>query len=292
MKIEPRVSLIVNGAHVTPRVLEVLVAILQEGSQKKAAETLGISVPVLHRYIKKLEKSVGTAIMKTTPIGTELTDEGEQLVMEYMALKSKLKRSNRIVVGGTIITEDLLLWALTNFDKEGTIDLIISDDERNIKDFEAGLMDLVILDDPLYIYDLENIIWEEIGEDRLIHVNRGTYYLKFKYGAQRIGFKHLENTGIAYQIKGITRYLPALIQSPFSFFINESLLTKKGLKIKSATPPDLLTHKIIVIYRDDKEEILRLVKELSRQKKSRGDHLPKKVNGEQSFHIHYIRERT
>jgi molybdate transport repressor ModE-like protein len=266
MKIEPRVSLIVNGTHVTPRTLEALVAILQEGSQKRAAEMLDISVPVLHRYLKKLEKGVGTPIMKTTPIGTELTDEGKQLVMEYMALKSKLKRSNRIVVGGTIITEDLLLWALTNLDRGGTIDLIISDDERNVQDFKAGLMDLVILDDPLYIYDLENVRWDEIGEDRLIHVDRGSHYLKFKYGAQRIGFKHLESKGIAYEIKGITRYLPALIQSPFSFFVNESLLAKKGLKIKSATPPNLLSHKIVVIYREDREEILRLVKELAKQK--------------------------
>ncbi|MDH7508091.1 MAG: LysR family transcriptional regulator [Methanomassiliicoccales archaeon] len=266
MKIEPQVSLIVDGAHVTTRTIEVLMAILKEGSQKGAAKMLNISIPVLHRYLKKLEKNLGTAIMKTTHIGTELTDEGKQIVMEYIALKSKLARPNRLVVGGTIITEDLLLWALTNFDKEGDIDLIISNDERNIQDFKAGLMDLVVLDDPLYVYDLENVKWEEIGEDRLIHVDRGSRYMKFMYGAQRIGFKHLESSGVPYEVKGVTRYLPALVQSPFSFFINESLLARRGLKIKSATPPNLLKHKIIAIYREEKDEILRFVKELSMQK--------------------------
>ena len=37
--------------------------------------------------------------------------------------------------------------------------------------------------------------WQEVATDRLLHVDRGPRYARFLYGAQRIGFRHLESQG-------------------------------------------------------------------------------------------------
>ncbi|MBM4237854.1 MAG: LysR family transcriptional regulator, partial [Euryarchaeota archaeon] len=181
MEIEPSISLVVNGELVSLHHLEVLRAVYEEGSQKKAAERLGISTPVLHRYLRRVEERVGTKTLIASPTGTRLTSEGEMIVLEYLALKTRMKQGNTTVVGGSIVTEDLLLSVLSKIDRVGRYDLIISDDERNLRDLQAGLMDLVVLDDPLYVFDLEGVKWEEIAEDDLVHVDRGSNYLRFKY---------------------------------------------------------------------------------------------------------------
>jgi hypothetical protein len=92
-------------------------------------------------------------------------------------------------------------------DPEGRFDLIISDDQRNLKDLRAGMMDMVVLDDPLYALDESDALFDEIGFDRLLHVDRGPTYLRFLYGAQRIGFKHLEMSGKDFRIERTERSL-------------------------------------------------------------------------------------
>ena len=64
------------------------------------------------------------------------------IAQEYSALLARIKDTGSTVVGGTILTEDLLLSVLSRLDGEATYDLIIADDERNMKDFEAGLANL------------------------------------------------------------------------------------------------------------------------------------------------------
>ncbi len=178
-RIEPVISLIVNGMRLSVRQLEVLNTVRGTGSQNQAANVLGISPPVLHRYLGQIEAKLGTEVLITTPTGTRLNELGERIAMEYSALNQRLKGRETIVVGGTMITEELLLSSLTKADPEGTYQLIISDDERNLRDFNAGLMDLVLLDDPLNLFDLEHVNWEEIAEDRLIHVDKGDRYARF-----------------------------------------------------------------------------------------------------------------
>lgn len=266
MEIEPAISLVINGVSVTSHNLEVLKAVYEEGSQKQAASKLGISVPVLHRYLRRMEERIGVRLLVTSPSGTGLTEEGERIVIEYSALRARVRTGESVVVGGTIITEELLLSALSRIDKTGKYDLVISDDERNLRDFQAGLMDIVVLDDPLYAYELEGVKWEEIADDELVHVDRGPNYLRFKYGAQRLGFKLLNSQGAKYKEKGTVRYLPYLISSNLSFFVNQSLLSRKGIRLKSATEMKMLAHKIIAVYRKEDIDVLKLVSELKKER--------------------------
>ena len=250
----------------TPHQLDVLLAVHQEGSQRRAGQKLKLATPVVHRYLAQMEAKTGVKLLKTSPSGTTLTEEGKQIALEYAALLARMRDDGATVVGGTILTEDLLLSVISRLDGEADYDLIIADDERNMKDFEAGLMDLVLLDDPLYAYEIENAQIEDIMEDRLIHVDKGHSYLRYRYGAQRIGFRHLDSIGAEYSIDGTTRYLPSLLRSNKSFFINESLALKKGLRLSSATDPNMLTHKILALHQGEKETVSWLIRELKRER--------------------------
>lgn len=265
LRIEPSVALRVGGRRLTPRQLEVLTAVHEEGSQNRAAARLGISTSVLHRYLAQIESKVAQPLLVTSASGSRLNEAGERIAQEYEALSRRMRRDGAMVVGGTPITEELLLSVLTRADPEGAIELIISDDARNLKDFQAGLMDLVVLDDPLYLFDLEGVRWQEVGTDRLLHVDQGPRYVRFMYGAQRIGFRHLEAAGAAHSVEGVYRSLPALLSSGRSFFLNESLALRRGLRLRSATDPAKLEHRINAVYRKETNTVRRLVAGLRRE---------------------------
>jgi molybdenum-dependent DNA-binding transcriptional regulator ModE len=266
VQIEPSVSLMIGGKKITSRQLEALVAVYEEGSQNRAARRLGIATPVLHRYLTQLEEKAGAPLTITSKRGTKLTREGRAVVREFMALKGRARSGESVRVGCSIITEDLLLNVLSKIDAMGPYDLIISDDERNIKDFRAGLMDVVILDDPIYAFEFEDAKWEEVAEDYLLHIKRGEKYMRFRYGAQRIGFLHLESVGKEYEILGTVRSLPMLLRPKVSFFLNQSYAAKKGLELKTFTHPQLLMHKIIAMYSDESREVERLINEMRRKR--------------------------
>ncbi len=264
LKLEPAMVLKVEGRTLTARQLEVLRAVLEEGSQNQAARKLGISTPVLNRYIGQIEAKVGATLHTATPRGTVLNGEGERIAREYIALCQRMLPTGGTVIGGTIISEELLLGALSKIDPEGTCDLTISDDERNLRDFQAGLMDVVVLDDPLNMFDLEGVMWQEVATDRLLHVNNGPRYARFMYGAQRIGFRHLASMGGQYSIERTFRSLEMMVDSGLSFFVNESLALRKGMRIKSDTDPSRLEHKLNAVYRKETPHARKVLAELKR----------------------------
>jgi DNA-binding transcriptional LysR family regulator len=266
MKIEPVVSLRVNGINLTPHQLEVLLEVYRQGSQRKAAEKLGLATPVVHRVLSRIESKAKSRLLDTSPAGTSLNQEGVKLAREYSALLERMKVGEAVVVGGTILTEELLLSALSNLDQECQYDLVISDDERNLRELKAGMMDVVILDDPIYAYETEGAQFEEVAEDRLIYVDKGEPHIRFRYGAQRIGFRHLEATGKKYVIEGKTRVVSHLLRSNRSFFINESLAMRKGLKLISAIDPQLFSHKILALFYEERPEVTWLLRELKRER--------------------------
>ncbi len=266
MKIEPAVSLRVNGANLTPHQLEVLYEVYRQGSQRKAAEKLGLATPVVHRVLSQIESKAKVRLLSTSPSGTSLNEEGVKVAREFSALLERMRVGESVVVGGTILTEELLLSALSILDEEARYELVISDDERNLRELKAGMMDVALLDDPLYAYETEGTQFEEVAEDRLIYVDKGEAHIRFRYGAQRIGFRHLEAIGKDYIIEGKSRSVSQLVRSNRSFFINESLAMKKGLKLVSAIDPQLLSHKILALFYEPRPEIDWLLRELKRER--------------------------
>ncbi|MEM0448597.1 MAG: LysR family transcriptional regulator [Methanomassiliicoccales archaeon] len=266
MRIEPVISLRVNGRTLTPHQLEVLLEVHRQGSQRKAALALGLATPVVNKLLRQVQRKVGESILDTSPHGTELNEAGNTLALEFAAVSARMRVKDSVVVGGTLLTEEMLLTSLSRLDSKARYDLIISDDQRNLKDFNAGLMDVVVLDDPLFAYELKGAKFEELATDRLLHIDKGEAHVFFRYGAQRIGYRHLETTGRKYSIEGTTRSLTHLLKSGKSFFINESFALRKGLRLASSIDPRFTEHRILALYRQEKPEISWLMRELSRER--------------------------
>jgi DNA-binding transcriptional LysR family regulator len=262
MRLEAVPSLTVNGAELTRRQLEALCALSEEGSQKAAAHRLGISTPVLHRYIHEAQRRAQVALLDSTPTGTRLTAEGDEIVTEYLSLRMRMGTSRLPVAGGTLVSEELLLRALSESEGAEGYEVIISTDERNLRDLRAGLMDIVVLDDPVHAMDLVGMEWDQVAEDRLLHVDRGERYGSFRFGAQRIGFRHLQTIGKQVEVARSYLSLQSLDASGLSYFVNESLAARKGLRIKSATDPDLLRHQIVAVRRPGNESLELLARKL------------------------------
>ena len=263
-RISPSISIEINGTALTPRQMEVILAVKEEKSQNKAASKLGITTPVLNRYISQIEKKTGISLVQTRATGTELTEEGQHIVEEYYTLKNKLEKNDFLNISGTPVSQELLMSALSAVDPEGRCNLMISDDKKNLSDLKAGIADMIVLDDPLYLFEAEEFEWETIGEDRLLHEDHGERYAYFRYGAQRIGFRYLELENIPYKIERTFSSMPALVDSGLSFFINESLALRRGVSVKSITSPEQLTHEITAVYSGNNPFIEKIIKELKR----------------------------
>jgi molybdate transport repressor ModE-like protein len=269
MKIKPDVRLVVDEVPISLRQIQVLIAIASTNSQNQAARILGISVPVLHRHIKDMEGKVGVDLISTTPQGTELTESGREIIEAYKKLENRLKVRQKPIVACSPIYSHLVLEAVSAVEREDyEIDMLVGDDELNNQYLNMGLVGVVVFDDPIYVYREREAYQKpeivEIVKDTLIHVYRGDKYLRYKYGAQRIGFSNLDLEGVNYKIMGETRDYKQLIKSGYSFFINRNLAIREGLDLESYTPSNMLIHSIFAMRIGGGEELDALMHRLSR----------------------------
>ncbi len=260
MKILPEVRLIVDDVQVSFRQIEALIAIDATHSQNKAAGSLGISVPVLHRYIKELEGKLKTALISSTPRGTILTEQGKEIIETHKKMEKRLRARKQPLVACSPLFSHIVLEAVSKVERQGyKIDLLVGDDELSNHFLEMGLVDVVVFDDPIYIYrekeSYEKHEIMEIVKDTLIHVHKGKKYIQYTYGAQRIGFSSLDVENQDYEIIGETRDYKYLIKSGHSFFINRSLVKREGLDLKSKTEPKQLMHSILALRVGEYDEL-------------------------------------
>lgn len=261
IKVEP--SLIVGGVRITNRQLEVLAAVDSEKSKTAAARKLGISAPVVHKYMAEAEAAVGRKLMLSTPRGTHLTPEGEALLNTYLAMEFRCNYDRPFTVSCTPVTEELIMSVVSEAGIDASI--VVSNDLNNIASLKGGLTDLVILDDPQYLFDLDEFQWAEVGYMDMVHVDRGKSYIKYRYGAQRIAYSHLDSLGVDYSIDSETHLLSDLIDSGKSFFVDEYLLLRRGIRLKSDTDKRLLRHSITAIYRPGAPGITKVVRMIQKR---------------------------
>lgn len=269
MQILPEVRLVVDGVHISFRQIQALRAIAETGSQNRAAQKLGIAVPVLHRYIKELETKLGYELLSSTPRGTVLTKEGGAIVDAQKRFENRLREVGNPVVACSPLFFRLVSEAVSAAEKSGfPIDIMVGDDELNTYSMNIGVVGAVVFDDPISAYrekeSYESFELAEVVKDTLLHVHKGREYLRYKYGAQRIGFNHLDLKGENYEVVGETRDYKALLESEFSFFINRSLVLREGLKIKSSIEPSQLMHSIFAMRVGEGEGLTTLMNRLTR----------------------------
>lgn len=261
MEISIRTEQVINGRVVTNRQLETLAAVAKTGSKTAAAKELGISVPVVHRYIAAIEDAAGSAITISTPAGTKLNAEGKLILETYAATELRCSDDHKFTVCCSPVTEDLMMSVLSAL-KMTDIELVVSDDEHNIRMMKENLADFAIIDDPLYLFDAEEFDGIEIGYMGMVFIDNGPSFIRYRYGAQRVAFMFLDTMGREYTIDSETFSLPELLGSKKSFFVDEFLLLRKGIKMKSAIDPKVLRHSLTGIYREEDKTISRIVRAL------------------------------
>lgn len=259
MEITFQATPVINGKAVSARQIEALEAVGKAGTQAAAARALGISAPVLHKYIAGIEDAAGVPVLETTPAGSVLTAEGRRILEEAAEMSCRCDMGRGFTVCCSPVTEDLMLSCLSAAKIEGS-HMSVSDDAYNIRMMREGRADLAIIDDPMFLFDAEEFQMEEIGYMGMVFIDRGPSFIQYKYGAQRVAYMYLESEGREYSIDATTFSLAELIGSSKSFFVDEFMLTRRNLKMKSAVDPKMLRHSVTAIYRDDTDEVRRVLK--------------------------------
>lgn len=158
------------------RHLAYFVAVADEGSFTRAADSLGVSQPTLSKQIQALENSLGTRLLVRDRAGIELTSAGEALLPHAQRILIEAEnatrsvhevaslRRGRVRMGATpSMVEGLLAPVLTRFRTEHpAIDLEVH--EAGSRDLTAelstGRIDVALLIVPLasHIPDLETSV--------------------------------------------------------------------------------------------------------------------------------------
>lgn len=261
MDIEVKTEQLVNGRTVTNRQLETLRAVAMTGSMTSAARFLGISVPVVHRYISAIEEAAGVPVVSSTPAGTELTNDGRQILLVYETTEMRCRDDHGFTVCCSPVTEDLLMSTLSSLKMMDT-ELVISDDVHNLRMMKENLADLAIIDDPLYLFDTDEFESIEIGYMGMVFIDNGDSFIRYRYGAQRVAFMFLDTMGRKCTVDSETFSLPELLGSSKSFFVDEFLLLRKGIRLKSAVDPKILRHAVTAIYRVEDKRIRKIINAL------------------------------
>ena len=108
MKLEARTELVINGDSVTHRQLEALESVSRNGSMSAAAKEMGVSVPVVHRYIGNIEAAVGEPVTKSTPSGTVLTEAGRTVCRRFTECDARCADDRGYTVCCSPVMSDLV----------------------------------------------------------------------------------------------------------------------------------------------------------------------------------------
>ena len=254
------------GGRVTERELRALEAVSVEGKQLEAARKLSVSVPVLHRRIASAEAKVGEPLVQTGNRGTTLTELGRELVNAYEEFARRSAAPASTVVAATPVTEQRVHRALSRVERERRrVSVLVGDDETNVRLFIGGQVDLLLLDDPRFAYEtFRQHTVHVVGQDRLLLFDRGEGFAAFRYGPQRLGFEWLDTQGRAYTVKRFVSDIDSLIEGDLSFFLNESLVLRRGGKIRGmARVPVLPCTLLAVVHEESETKAAGLLKELT-----------------------------
>ncbi len=254
----PRVIFVSDGQEITHRQMEALAALHSKGSMKKAAEFLGLSTPVLHKYIREIEDKSGLGLVASTSRGSKLTDDGRELLSRFRAYEMRLDDHTEVLkVAGTIVSETALLTAATIVaDAHKQMRVIVSTDEENLHLAEERRVDAVILDDAALAMERSpEMPSAEIGSDMLVLKDTGSRYARLAFGAQRLGFRYLDGLGIPHEIDRII-YEPRLVdQTDLSYFANKSLVRTGKMQVMGAKDQTWSLHSIVALQCSEHEDL-------------------------------------
>ncbi|MBU0685265.1 MAG: LysR family transcriptional regulator [Thermoplasmatota archaeon] len=259
----PRVVFVSEGQEITHRQMEALAALHEKGSMRKAAEAIGVSTPVLHKYVREIEVKAEANLITSTSKGSRLTEAGLELLRRFRAYELRLKDEDVLRVAGTVVTERCLLSAATELSDNGiACHVTISTDEMNMRLMDEMRLDCVILDDAIFAMEkAQDIQSTEIGSDMLLLKETGSRYARLGFGAQRLAFRYLDEKGIPHDVVR-TIYEPTMVdRTDLSYFVNKSLVRNAIVRADGAKDQKWSIHSVIALQCSENENISAFLEE-------------------------------
>lgn len=203
------ISLDINGDIYDYKLYQSLNSLAHTKSQRKSAKELGISHTVFNRRLLKAEEKLGHQITKKVGNGTELTDEGLELLDEYRKYIIQIEKTRDINIAGGHISSGLL----ESINHPFNTNIYSSSDKDAFELARRGAVDILTLDDPLIAYEL-NINFTPIAYDYLVLISspdskkiesindlEGLEFVNVTGSAQRLAWSSLEHYDINYNLK-------------------------------------------------------------------------------------------
>ncbi len=238
--------LVADGREITHRQIEALAKLKDMGSMKKAAASLGISTPVLHKYVHEIEEKADESLVTTTSRGSKLTPAGLELLRKFGEYELRLVDDEHLKIAGTVVSQRCILMAASELSTLGRSCIVtVSTDDVNLRLVKEGRIDCVVFDDALFAMDNApegDIV--EIGSDMLMHRDNGPRHARLAFGAQRIAFRHLDQQEIPHEVIR-TIFEPTMVDhTELSYFVNHSLVRTGVVKAAGAKDQPWSLHSI------------------------------------------------
>lgn len=214
MKFKPKLSLIIKEETLSFKFFESLDVVSQTRSQREAAKILGISHAVLNRRIKDTEKKLDIELVISTGAGSQLTEDGLELLKQYHYLMRRLTTHEKPVICGGYISAGLLEVLASEYGLDALV--YQTEDESALYLYDMGMVDILTLDDPVkaFMRDLDFI---PLARDHLVLVSpsdediedlselEGKKFLEITGSAQRLAWNTMDNERIDYKISKVLK---------------------------------------------------------------------------------------
>ena len=252
-----------DGQEVTRRQLEALAALERMGSMKRAAAELGLSTPVLHKYVREIEEKTDLGLITTTSRGSRLTNEGKELLRRFRAFELRLEDDRVLKISGTVVSQRAIMTAATELSDDGIgCRVVIATDADNLRALDERRVDCIVLDDASYAMErAADVPSEEIGTDMLMLRDAGPRYARLAFGAQRLGFRYMQERGIPHEVVRTIFEPSLLVRSDLSFFVNRSLVRNGIVSAEDAKDQRWSIHAIVGLKCSEHEDIGRFLEE-------------------------------
>ena len=253
----PRVVFVSDGHEITHRQMEALAALHEKGSMKKAAVSIGVSTPVLHKYVREIEEKADAHLIASTSKGSRLTEAGLELLRRFRAYELRLKDDEVLRVAGTLVSEKCLLTAATELSDKGVLcHITISTDEQNLRLMDERRVDCVIVDDAIFAMErAPDLASSELGSDMLMLRDAGSRYARLGFGAQRLAFRYLDERQIPHEVTR-TIFEPSMVdRTELSYFVNKSLVHNGIIRAEGAKDQRWSVHSVMAMQCTEHDDL-------------------------------------
>jgi DNA-binding transcriptional LysR family regulator len=261
--LRPRIVFVTDGQEITHRQMEALVAVHEKGTMTRAAVALGISTPVIHKYVHEIEDKAGEDLVRTTSKGSKLTARGVEFLRKFRAYESRLVDDKQLRIAGTPVSQRCILTAATELSAGGKdCSITISADELNLRLMAENRVDCVVLDDAVFAVEkAPEAEISEVGSDMLMLKDVGQRFARTRFGAQRLGFRYLEDKQIPHEIAREVFEPTMLDHLDLSYFVNRSLVRTGVVKALGAKDQPWSVHSISALMCTEHEDLPEFLEE-------------------------------